>query len=808
MALLKNSYLDLMAIIEDIEVKYESEAKAGESVESARASDQYISAYNNQSTYYTYEQFDLEAIELGGVNNIELQEAYRKDKSLIPSDLINGIILQQDKITLKNYVELNNYYRTFNGLPDVSDNDFIYISKEFGEMFNIDYTIPIHLIDDINQIVINANGEKDRLLKLYPTKKYLNFLGSNKISIIQSRSTLNFGLLRTPTEESNLLTKFIKIYEVSREYFSTTIYNKSFSDSYDFYDNFIALMICLMTVQRVLNTIFKESINTDFYDLSIIKKVFDQYKVPFIESMPINYQQKLVKSLNYLIRLKSTDKVIYDITSLLGFDMITVYKYYLIKNQKLDNDGNLLFEYLKDENGDFILDNNGDKILDKSKMFNYYFQSVDMKTTNLASAFANTANKIDLNQVVVSDPYWNHDDDLIKYIDEEDFNYMETKYIAFQAMYKMAEMLFEIVHIVRMLINKKSVLTEVFDISSLVPGVSLNLFEITVLLCGLLSRRYGLVGNILYDPNDISAISGFNFKRNLSSVINHILADDLLDDSLIDPLKNILTYKDDPNLLFQNIKAFNDVITNIMFTTTNKDVYRAANNIYKTLMVETESLDMFKMSNGENAKTFREYITSEIPEVITLLDEEFDITTITDKIAVLLEVIDSVIHNTKNIYFINETDNSLLNAMIYIVNYFKSYTIDVNSINILYILDDKRMNTFKFFLELHHTFKRLMTIEDLSMEDRIHIMKLCMIKDNFTTDLNKISDEIFLIISKYIDHDDMEFRDRCKIDSYPYIKEHNMRFLYADGIPDIEMHAKVKDKKTFKDGIEIRYIAD
>ena len=119
---------------------------------------------------------------------------------------------------------------------------------------------------------------------------------------------------------------FFETYDFCREYFMSTIYNKTLASRYDLYDNYIAMCIMIMTVQRFIVDTIKTAIDRDFYDIankenSLIVTVFH-----FFEELPLDYQRNIVKNMNLLIRRKSTDMCLYDITNVLMLNNVNIFK--------------------------------------------------------------------------------------------------------------------------------------------------------------------------------------------------------------------------------------------------------------------------------------------------------------------------------------------------------------------------------------------------------------------------------------------------------------------------------------------------
>lgn len=136
-----------------------------------------------------------------------------------------------------------------------------------------------------------------------------------------------------------MLINFFETYQVCRDYYVSVIYNPDLRSVYPYYDNFIAMNIMMMTIQRFIIDIIQMSVDRDFFDLISIKKMFNVYGIPFFESLPLDYQRIIIKHLNILVRTKSTDQCLYDIANTLMYERISVYKYFLVKERLMDDDG-------------------------------------------------------------------------------------------------------------------------------------------------------------------------------------------------------------------------------------------------------------------------------------------------------------------------------------------------------------------------------------------------------------------------------------------------------------------------------------
>lgn len=692
---------ELKQVMSYIVVKFEGRAKELETPDSIRKADIYIAAMEGLDSFMTYTSFSNEALFKAGFTGEQL-EACLKDKNNIPSYKRNEVVQYEREITIRDYVETNNYYRMLSGLPDFEDMDYIFIDEDIAHDLGINPNTPIHEFDRESIVRLEADGYINTLMEKFPQKKYIAYLGSNSINTYNARISRQFSILRMlKIGNTSFYEQFINIYDQCREYFMTVIYIKEYGKRYDLYDNFIALNIMVMTIQRVISMTFKNGIERDFYDLATIKAMFDSYNVPFIESLPLEYQKTLLRNLNNLLRHKSTDKVLYDIASLLGFERVNIFKYYLIKEHKLDELENPMFFYKE------VVNDNGETVLveDTDKMYSLYFKSVELRERNVALALTENSEILGYNQVTDDDPYWWEDDELRNKLYDENFNYVETKYISMNIMYKMTEMLFEVIYAFRMMLDKKNETTAItLEFPKLLSDSSVPLFNAVIFLCALIAKKNGMKGNVLHTPTKILSVMGFNFRQNIGELRDYIRNNShLVDQGILKLIENLnVTDAVDINNLLQNIKNVDSFLVERMSRTNNVEVYRAYNKIYKSLMITEETELIFKKSDGTTAETFLEYLADKDIELFNIVNDA----TTGDHIS---EIIDHVISrftdtfsNLQYATMLNDTNNGLLNAVIELIKFFKSYTADLTSFNIMYLMDSRYYNMIKMMGDIHY----------------------------------------------------------------------------------------------------------
>ena len=106
-----------------------------------------------------------------------------------------------------------------------------------------------------------------------------------------------------------------------------------------YYDRIMMIMIIVQAFDDMIIRAPEYIIRRDVFDLRTIQYIFDSCGVEFFPDIPLKYQKRLVKNLNRLIKYKSCDKNLIDISKLFGFDNIQLFKYWLMKVPLFDENG-------------------------------------------------------------------------------------------------------------------------------------------------------------------------------------------------------------------------------------------------------------------------------------------------------------------------------------------------------------------------------------------------------------------------------------------------------------------------------------
>lgn len=718
--LLNSLFVELKKIMLSLEIKYKHLGENLDTKESRYVADRYISCIEETDSFFSHEVYYVDAIKKSGMTQDDgIAAEYALKPSTIPDEYRSAVLREQRKYIIDNYEDGNDYFRMLSGLPDNAVEGH-YAFMDFYDEYMVEFK-PLHKFTNIEALQLRGSGHLQELVELFPGYRYMDFLGDRGIDPYIARKAANFQVLRSEyTGDSQLLDKFLTIYDQNREYVMTILYVRDFSTSKQFYDNYMALVTLIMTVQRVLADMFKSAIARDFYDIALIKILCECYNIPFIEGLPLDYQKLIAKNLNKLIYYKSTDKVLFDIADILGFDNSSIFKYYLVKNHRMDNDGKPIFDYIKDDKGQFIKDENDQLIENKDTMYDVYFQTVNILETNEEFALSDSSNKLSYESVTTDDPHWfTEDNDLLNAIYDNEFNYIDTKYLHMNVMFKLTEMLFEIVHVFRIMQDKREQ-SRLLDIGipRILPNRKIDLYTFAMFMCAAIVKRNHLTGEIITAPSKTLYLMGFDFGKDLTTIKKSL--EDNMKYVESNKIASFIYYTEmftpgEVNNLFQNVRGLWEFLSTCLKDATTIESYRAYERIYRALYVTQDIDTVLRKEDGTMPETYLELLRSLDPELATIISGSDD-----DKLFEYLnhgiDAIKGIITDTKYLQGMVDSSGVLLTALTKMLRFFTSYTIDLKDFNIIYVLDHPYLNALKIIDDLKHIETDL-TIKDTHLRD-------------------------------------------------------------------------------------------
>lgn len=701
----------LKEILSTLTVKLAYKADLQETVETRREGDLYCAAKLRIDDFSTYMTYSTYALQKAGFPE-SMWEELQRTRSLIPPEKHQEVLEYQREYIIMNYVEKNEYYRMISGLPPLKDRfeDFVYMEHEVD---GVDITKPIHMMDNHELMLLSITKNLQRLVEKYPEKEYLKHVYEGKVPIEIARRARDYDVLyiKRNLQDPSMPSIFIRLYKESMNYVLNKIYDKAYKMQSEYYDAFIGLFIASITCQRFMTQYFNQGINRDFYDKDIIKELFESYGLPYYNEISLTYMRKVAKNLNKLLRFKATDKVFVDIFKLFEVHNIDVSSYFLLKDRKKDQYYNPIFKYKEKKHEDGTIE----MVEDVEECFDLKFVQVPNDTVNLGQEIINPANHLDYWLVVDHDFLWGDDGDKAKFMQEvmsQEFNYIETKYINLTSNYDLMKISFELCYFFRMLVDT-------VPNQSLLPELKLKyveratLFDVIVALFAMICKKFGLAGNIIDTTTKRMSIYGFNFDAKVmmwvESFINEYnekvdIPDKIIDHTKIDIKKPPVKYKDAAdvvNTYFDNKNVHEEIISR-RYNAKTIEEYNLYKRIYDSSMLTKYTTDMYRDAKGNLPPTYLEYLRKHNVDLYTIVNE-------TDE-ENMIDTFDNILYALE-LYFGSDkfeslfldiptlSVDSLRKFVFYLVDIFKSYTVDLTAMNVAYHVDDKRLQNIKVVLE-------------------------------------------------------------------------------------------------------------
>lgn len=759
--LLDEIVYNLKRICKDIIIKDENIANSYEYEKSVKASDLYILCIENNAKFEFFSFTKQDYIDIGIPENI--LDKCLKNPDNIPERFKNALVKKKSENYINNYVEYNNYYRMLNGLPDYGV-DPIYLTEDLyaqiPEGYNVDINIPIHEMDKTSQELLVQLGIADQLYDKYK-QKYLKYIGAKSIDFYTARKAVNFQLLYIPKDiPKEVYTRFLDKYELNRNYILQTVYSDAFKYGSDNYDDFIKLLIIVSTMVDIIAQMPDFIIKRDIFDSKMVQLMFESSGIDYYYEIPFKYQLAMVKNMNRLIKFKGTTQSIVDICSLFGCDNIQIFKYYILKDRRKDKDGNYINKYVLDEDG------NPKEDLDA----NYELKFLKVPIEDMADNYIYDKTKyFNYDEMTAVDKYWDGGADhneVKKTILEHEFNYMNSKYISVDTLYSLSDMAFQQMYFYNMIFDDVEVEKR---LTLKVPTIdSLATFTLPNILCYLFALMYidyGIKDSIFSSATKILSIKGFNFKADMAKLAEYInekgytLKDLGIDDYQMQST-DILSYNRLVEIFTKNTKIYKHVVHE-MLNANNKDIYDIYKKIYDSLMLRDLTNDFFQLEDKTIAPTYTDYLKEKdiilynsLQEIRGITNPEVKQTKINNIISDTIYILEEYLNMTDFKYIFSQfptvSAESIKQYLFKVIGFFKSYKIQIHSINTIYKFDDQLENKIMIIdqIRLKYVFTKQDTIE---LIEKLY-STITTTKKDYVTIQEELYKEIFHQIDLYMDN--------------------------------------------------------
>lgn len=676
---LKSLYKDTLNMLDKLVVKRADLAQENETIDSIKAFELYYACLTGSRYFYDFREFDIDILEKY-FSPAEVTACYN-DPNRIPKEYRDKIVAEQSQRVVDNYVETNEYYRMLSGQPPIDDHYWIYITDDT----RIPADVPIHELS-VDQIAyLQTRGILDKLIEEHPDKEYLQYLGIDKIEIVDARLAKPFEILRIGTPSNSLvLSMFEKEYYGARRYLMATVYNRDMFTNKTLYDPIIGTIMITLAIRNLL--VPDEAAYLNFEE--VLDAILESYGLKkYFENFPFTFKRRLVLALDNILMVKGTDGVLVDLCKIFSMENFDAKRYFLMKTQPKDADGNNIFT------GDPEQDN--DLHFVKAPIEDHEISYLPEDITPYET-------------VVNNDYLWQLTDEERKELLQEPFNLMMTKYIDVEATYDMTSLTFEVCNFLNLLLHSRENMYKIYCTNMYAASGKSEVYTMIVFLLAALAKRSGFDGNIVYEPDHIEEILRFNssdIKDEIRKIVNsYEKRVDVPDGTTLIP-----DYDSPPALQFAvgqvkdqqmiDIYVYNramyEAICNEMNTTMDINRYIALANAKKCMYTSWMEYDDFKKMDGKPAHTYHEMLEDLDPVVCAKLDNidmKEHANDLDKMIIYILEKLEDLF-NSDELHYLFLNTPSAYGALIekYLkmaINVFKASSVQLDTINVFFRLGD------------------------------------------------------------------------------------------------------------------------
>ena len=708
---LDSLYDDIMLMLKHLVVKREDQAIENQNLTTIREWEEYMSCIKGERNIYNFIKLDREV--LSKFVPSHMIDICMSDRRKIPSDVLDGFISAQMQYKIDHYVEHNEYYRMLNGQPTLDDLSYIYING-YG---NIPNNIPIHMMS-IDQIAfLEIKGVLKRLQQKYPEKRYLKYLGPYKIDLIDAHQAKPYQILYLG-HAGNYLTEelFRHEYHKARRFVMIEIHNKYLYVDRPMYEPMVGLMITFLAIRNTL--VPNEATYLNFEE--ILNAILESYGIlQYFENLPFTYKKRLVLALDKLYQHKGTDGVLLDICQLFLDETLTAKRYYFLKTNAKDQDGNLIMSD------------------DPNRKYDLNFLTVDVRERDIDVVDSNI---IDYETITSNDYLWQLTSEELEKFKGEEFNLWMSKYISVEAAYDLSQLTYEVCFFINLLLSARNNIGGIRVSNMYALEGESDCFTMLMFMLALFSKRAEYDGNIVFSPKHIAELWRFNLDDMTNELREMIQIYDLpkeIEQIFFDTTGKYRMQKPskDHNAneiisIYVNNRDIFDELQKAMINTRNYRHYIALSRIKKCLFQSCLTIDNFTKSNGEIASTYLDMLQ----DLDYTLYHKVETTAIEDIDKILLYVMEKMeymfSHSFLHFLFINTPNTSISLLSKYIrttVEVFKASSVQLDTINIFFyigdkfpevrVFDDIELHKTKYLEDIVHVVDELVTHKTILIED-------------------------------------------------------------------------------------------
>lgn len=649
----------------------------------------YRDAYYEADTHMGY-RFTIDEI-AKYCNDIRLVNRMVADNTLVSSYLskedLDKLVADKRKYTLENYVEVNNYYRIYLGLPPImkdkfgnyiDDPDYIFYNKV--PISGVDITKPVHKYNATERSLFSVSGELAKMIIANPKAKYLRYLDKD-VDIVSLRDANEFEIIWFDKNDGKIR-DFVEHYRAVRNQFMRSHYRELDAIQYPYYEGFICAYLLMAAMADYNANIPIQRLKNNEIDESEIYLLFESYGLPKFDFSQ-KYLLEIANRINTLTYKKGTKDGLQLISKM--FEEISIYKYYIVK--RLKNQGVLNYDGMSNK--------------DKYELF---FVKAPLSADDPYEYMQKEENVTPYMDVVSKDPRWGVENDKLEdTLKDWEFSYSESKYLGLNNKIEISTFSLEMAYFYRYIIEHKDIVSKLKIYLDTVD-VQADLFELITYMQALIFRKFKVSPDI---PDTLSSIiymysiknkvdyerlklvfrEHFKYHENKANIDGFI---DLLDNQDY-TLNGIM---DTFEINYKIIEYLYDLRS----TLTRYDDYHMVDTIIKAITFGEKVPELYnnKTNLEDFLSTYNSHSSKYVVRINELLSSSDPVASINNEITVIINLlrdqVDNIRHKkllslfdtAQNLY----SDLDIIKYLEKIIDFYKSYTQDIIDRGVVYSMSD------------------------------------------------------------------------------------------------------------------------
>lgn len=457
--------LKLQLIVSNTIFKDGAEAKKYETTETLIQGDKYVSAMTGKDIFESYEYDSREVYSYLASKGYDEEKIFFliKNPTMIPQQYKSELMEKARNEFLESYEEKNRYYLMLSGQPypgsiDYPADEIVAIPDAFYEQYESEGLIsrgePIHELPKRYQELFMNTDWYAQTIAEHPNAKYLNYIGSNTVSIVTSRTGRDGDILLVNTNKLStyhpvfgnvsvsydIVHKFISVYKETRDYVYQTL-RGDFGDIYANYNDFIRFLTIYLAIGNCMNEFLKHAGSFIHMNNVTANNLFTLYGLPSV-IMEGTSMIEFLKKFRMILMDKGTN-IVYRVKDLIGYEDTDIYTLVMVKQQEFQNGVPV---YVKDPTTGELTPRN-----------RIVFRRLGTTEENTSYfKFKESYTEYDYEKIRDADPRWWNTEETERMIHEMNYTLSNSKYIQLSTHLSMTDIWWQCVILLRGLLDNEA----------------------------------------------------------------------------------------------------------------------------------------------------------------------------------------------------------------------------------------------------------------------------------------------------------------------------------------------------------------